>query len=203
MFRLAEKVKFSSRGEILTGTVIKINEKSIGVVDQIGRRWKISPSLLSPIDAEKTVTKSDLHEIKASRPKKFAVGDKIACCIKNGSKLKGVITRVNDLTYSIQFDNGAQGRASEKYIEKFDPSTHSDLVGKNEIMSGIFTTIPFDPKKSAAITSIVKEIERENVGKTDAEILEKLYTDAFGKKKLSKKDLDAENEVNELEARYS
>ena len=46
-FRVGEAVKFQSRtGKIVSGTVTKINQKTVSVIASTGHNWKVSASLL-------------------------------------------------------------------------------------------------------------------------------------------------------------
>lgn len=46
-FYVGESVRFTTRsGELVTGKVVKINQKTITVRTDTGMQWKVSPSLL-------------------------------------------------------------------------------------------------------------------------------------------------------------
>lgn len=46
-FRVGDKVKFQSRtGNTISGTVTKVNQKTVSVVATTGHNWKVSGSLL-------------------------------------------------------------------------------------------------------------------------------------------------------------
>lgn len=54
-FNLGAKVCFdSSKHGMQTGTIIKFNPKTVVVLTDEGRRWKISPQMLSPLIKEAT-----------------------------------------------------------------------------------------------------------------------------------------------------
>jgi hypothetical protein len=60
-FHPGARVTFAGNaGERLTGTLMKFNRKTVTVVTDDGRRWNISPQLLSPI---KDVAKSKVIDI--------------------------------------------------------------------------------------------------------------------------------------------
>lgn len=46
---VGERVQFEARGRTYKGEVEKINIKNIKVITDDGRRWNVSPVLLSPI----------------------------------------------------------------------------------------------------------------------------------------------------------
>lgn len=61
-FRVGNQVQFmSSEGELVIGTIVRINKKTISLVTPEGVRWKVSPSLLrklsnaSPVPSEQGV----------------------------------------------------------------------------------------------------------------------------------------------------
>jgi len=56
-FREGDMVAFrGKRGERIVGTVDKINPRTIGVIDDIGRKWRVDPQLLkTPIYKNKGV----------------------------------------------------------------------------------------------------------------------------------------------------
>lgn len=59
------RVTFESpAGERIVGTVMKFNRKTVTVVTDAGRRWNVSPHLLSPIKSEASGKVVDI------RPKK-------------------------------------------------------------------------------------------------------------------------------------
>lgn len=46
-FRVGDAVKFQSRtGKIVSGTVTKVNQKTVSVIASTGNNWKVSASLL-------------------------------------------------------------------------------------------------------------------------------------------------------------
>jgi len=46
-FKFGNKVEFfTDEGERITGTVAKLNKKTVGIVTDDGERWNVSPSLL-------------------------------------------------------------------------------------------------------------------------------------------------------------
>lgn len=52
-FQVGTKVCFeSSQHGMQVGTLIKFNQKTVTVLTDEGRRWKVSPQILSPIVAE-------------------------------------------------------------------------------------------------------------------------------------------------------
>ena len=47
-FNLGNKVEFfTDEGEVISGTVAKVNKKTVGIVTNDGERWNVSPTLLS------------------------------------------------------------------------------------------------------------------------------------------------------------
>ena len=50
-FRVGDRVTFESKrhGQMIVGTITKINVKTIAVDTDSGMHWKVSPSLLSPV----------------------------------------------------------------------------------------------------------------------------------------------------------
>ena len=50
-FKLGDQVTFSYKGRTHFGTVIRINQKTLSVVENgdVNGSWKISPNLLSPL----------------------------------------------------------------------------------------------------------------------------------------------------------
>lgn len=49
-FDLGARVSFESNsGERLTGTLVKLNRKTVTVITDDQRQWRVSPSLLTPI----------------------------------------------------------------------------------------------------------------------------------------------------------
>mgnify|MGYP006432110443 CR=1 FL=1 len=56
-FREGDEVAFvGKRGERVTGTVDKINPRTIGVIDDVGRKWRVDPQLLmAPVKKNKDV----------------------------------------------------------------------------------------------------------------------------------------------------
>lgn len=65
-FNLGSRVCFeSSRHGMQMGTLVKFNQKTVAVLTDDGRRWKVSPQMLSPVVEEgKAGQNSDLVKIK-------------------------------------------------------------------------------------------------------------------------------------------
>ena len=47
-FNLGQRVSFDSQHGRQFGTVVKYNRKTVAVLDDDGRQWRVSPHLLSP-----------------------------------------------------------------------------------------------------------------------------------------------------------
>ncbi len=46
-FRVGNQVQFmSSEGDLIIGTIVRLNKKTISLVTEAGARWKVSPGLL-------------------------------------------------------------------------------------------------------------------------------------------------------------
>ena len=46
-FRIGNQVQFtSSAGDLVIGTIVRLNKKTVSLVTEAGARWKVSPSLL-------------------------------------------------------------------------------------------------------------------------------------------------------------
>ena len=57
-FNLGSRVCFESgRHGTQVGTLVKFNQKTVGVLTDDGRRWKVPPQMLSPV-----IEKSDTNE---------------------------------------------------------------------------------------------------------------------------------------------
>ena len=61
-FRVGNQVQFmGNEGELIVGTIIRINKKTVSLVTEEGARWKVSPSFLrklnhaSPMPSEQGV----------------------------------------------------------------------------------------------------------------------------------------------------
>jgi len=53
-FRIGERVTFQPSGEeLLTGTLVRYNKKTVTVITDAGEHWNVSPSLLRKADAQK------------------------------------------------------------------------------------------------------------------------------------------------------
>jgi hypothetical protein len=49
-FRVGNQVQFtSSAGDLVIGTIVRINKKTISLVTEAGARWKVSPGLLTKL----------------------------------------------------------------------------------------------------------------------------------------------------------
>ena len=55
-FHLGARVSFESQQGRMIGKVVKFNRKTVTVITEEGRRWNVSPHLLSP------VTDIDVHD---------------------------------------------------------------------------------------------------------------------------------------------
>ncbi|OZB48541.1 MAG: hypothetical protein B7X60_03695 [Polynucleobacter sp. 39-45-136] len=52
-FHVGQKVLFLTKEEdVVFGTIVKLNQKSVSVLCDYGTRWKVSPSLLRPMSAK-------------------------------------------------------------------------------------------------------------------------------------------------------
>ena len=49
-FNLGQRVSFESQQGRLFGTVVKYNRKTVAVLGDDGRQWRVSPHLLSPVN---------------------------------------------------------------------------------------------------------------------------------------------------------
>lgn len=59
-FHVGQKVLFLTKEEdVVFGTIVKLNQKSVSVLCDDGTRWKVSPSLLRPMSA-KDITPEEL-----------------------------------------------------------------------------------------------------------------------------------------------
>lgn len=61
-FRVGHQVQFiSSEGDLIIGTIVRLNKKTVSLVTEEGSRWKVSPALLkkltnaSPMPSEQNV----------------------------------------------------------------------------------------------------------------------------------------------------
>jgi hypothetical protein len=61
-FRVGNQVQFiSSEGDLIIGTIVRLNKKTVSLVTEEGAHWKVSPSLLkklinaSPVPSEQGV----------------------------------------------------------------------------------------------------------------------------------------------------
>ncbi|MFQ3225180.1 MAG: hypothetical protein ACI8Z5_001436 [Lentimonas sp.] len=49
-FRIGDQVQLmSSQGDLIIGTIVRINQKTVSLVTEAGARWKVSPSLLTKL----------------------------------------------------------------------------------------------------------------------------------------------------------
>lgn len=48
--RLGAKVHFDTEDGVIFGTLIKINRKTVVVISEDGRQWKVSPGLVSIVE---------------------------------------------------------------------------------------------------------------------------------------------------------
>jgi preprotein translocase subunit YajC len=48
-FSVGDKVIFSARGQLITGTIIRINQRTVTLRTKHNREWRVSPHLLSPL----------------------------------------------------------------------------------------------------------------------------------------------------------
>jgi len=48
-FKLTERVSFEYRGEEIKGTIIRLNQKTVTIIDDNGRHWNVAPSFLKKI----------------------------------------------------------------------------------------------------------------------------------------------------------
>lgn len=59
-FRLGARVSFDSRHGRELGTIIKFNRKTVTILGDDGRQWRVSPGLLSPVkDVDSNPPRSD------------------------------------------------------------------------------------------------------------------------------------------------
>ncbi len=50
-FRVGNQVQFmSSAGDLVVGTIVRINKKTVSLVTEEGARWKVSPSFLKKLN---------------------------------------------------------------------------------------------------------------------------------------------------------
>ena len=50
-FRIGNQVQFmSSQGDLIVGTIVRINKKTVSLVTEEGTRWKVSPSFLRKLE---------------------------------------------------------------------------------------------------------------------------------------------------------
>jgi hypothetical protein len=61
-YELGAKVSFESNAGRQTGTVVKFNKKTITVITDNGRRWNVSPHLLSLIEEKSRAVIVDVSE---------------------------------------------------------------------------------------------------------------------------------------------
>lgn len=69
-FNVGEKVSFVPPGrEQKAGMLVKYNRKTVTVVTEDGRRWNVSPHLLSKVDSDRETGKkgSNVIEFKGNR----------------------------------------------------------------------------------------------------------------------------------------
>ena len=67
-FNLGQRVSFDSQYGRQFGTVVKYNRKTVAVLGDDGRQWRISPHLLSPV---KDVDSSTGQQKKAKKKKRL------------------------------------------------------------------------------------------------------------------------------------
>ena len=66
-FNLGQRVSFDSQHGRQFGTVVKYNRKTVAVLDDDGRQWRISPHLLSPVKDVDTSTSQPQQAKKKKR----------------------------------------------------------------------------------------------------------------------------------------
>ena len=67
-FNLGQRVSFDSQHGRQFGTVVKYNRKTVAVLSDDGRQWRISPHLLSPV---KDVDSNTQQTSKPSKKKRL------------------------------------------------------------------------------------------------------------------------------------
>lgn len=67
-FNLGARVSFDSQYGRQLGTVVKYNRKTVTVLGDNGRQWRVSPGLLSPV---KDVSSSSGHSRKPNKKKRL------------------------------------------------------------------------------------------------------------------------------------
>ncbi len=65
-FEVGDLVEFDSGIEILSGTIIRVNQKTATIDAEDGRSWRVSPTLLRKVNSERPVSEvqSNLFEFK-------------------------------------------------------------------------------------------------------------------------------------------
>jgi hypothetical protein len=65
-FDVGDLVEFDSGVEILSGTIIRLNQKTATIDAEDGRSWRVSPTFLRKVNSERSVSEaqSNLFEFK-------------------------------------------------------------------------------------------------------------------------------------------
>ena len=66
-FNIGNRVSFDAKGQRQLGTLTKFNQKTVTVITDDGRRWRISPHLLSRVKNTNPIPKTIAHKNKESK----------------------------------------------------------------------------------------------------------------------------------------
>lgn len=116
-YRSGERVEFTHDGRPVLGVVQRINAKTVGVLTDDGREWRVPPRLLRKAPA-------DAPPAPAPQPPAtsgFRVGEPVTFKGRGGQLLSGIVTRVNAKTVSVETANG-DWRVSPRALQKQAPA---------------------------------------------------------------------------------
>ena len=108
-YAVGDAVEFvGRRGATVRGRVERINEKTVSVMAEDGRGWRVNPRLLTKTDRQKL----DMSQAD-SRQRRFGIGDAVCFEGRDGKVVMARVTKINTKTVGVVLDGSGQaGRIS-------------------------------------------------------------------------------------------
>lgn len=114
LFKAGDRVEFTHNGALLLGVVQKVNDKTLGVLTDDGRDWRVPPRLLRKASDNAPPPPADPRGRS-----EFRIGDPVRFTGRGGREFTGTVTRINQKTISVSTTVG-EWRVSPQALRKAD-----------------------------------------------------------------------------------
>ena len=123
-FKPGDRVRFNNKGNLVTGTVRRINEKTVGLDADDGRRWRVPPGSLHHCEttAEDDASANPVAPAANAAARPLAVGDAVEGHARSGRIYRGRLIRINDRTASVTIEDGRNWRMPLDQLQRIEHS---------------------------------------------------------------------------------